>query len=189
MIQLIERHLFCFASTFCSEVAEAIHRLSEKAQNLPGMAFTVLGVTCIFADEQARCTTAPLSETSCLYCEGVWPRGTVQVPLSKANLSGEINVLFDAGAGAEPENLVDRLHVFADETLQDVKLRLKLRGWFTSNQTLVSLLNLLQEHMSLAMYKHMGRNQCAVSCAHNPFKAIVLHASHKRVHCEPQCNH
>jgi len=89
-----------------------------------------------------NCSLAPLSETSCFHCEGVWPRGTVQVPLSKASLSSEINVLFDAGAGAEPENLVDRLHVFADETLQDVKLRLKLRGWFTSNQTLVSLLNL-----------------------------------------------
>ena len=60
------------------------------------------------------------------------------MPLSKANLSEEINVLFDSGVGKDPENLADRLHVLGDESLQDVKLKLKLRGWFTSNQTLVS---------------------------------------------------
>ena len=72
------------------------------------------------------------------------------MPLSKANLSEEINVLFDSGAGKDPENLAGRLHVLGDESLQDVKLKLKLRGWFTSNQTLVSLfLLLLSKQMTL----------------------------------------
>ena len=65
------------------------------------------------------------------------------MPLSRANLSEEINVLFDSGAGKNPENLANRLHVLGDDSLQDVKLKLKLRGWFTSNQTLVSLLLLV----------------------------------------------
>lgn len=61
------------------------------------------------------------------------------MPLSKAGLSEEINVLFDSGAGTGPQSFADRLHVLTDEALQDVKLSLKLRGWFTSNQTLVSI--------------------------------------------------
>ena len=61
------------------------------------------------------------------------------MPLSKAGLSEEINVLFDSGAGMGPQSFADRLHVLTDEALQDVKLSLKLRGWFTSNQTLVSI--------------------------------------------------
>lgn len=74
---------------------------------------------------------------------GYRTRSSAQVPLSKPNLSEEINVLFDSGAGKDPENLAGRLHVLGDESLQDVKLKLKLRGWFTSNQTLVSLLSLV----------------------------------------------
>ncbi|CAL5224925.1 g7694 [Coccomyxa viridis] len=68
---------------------------------------------------------------------GFRTRSSAQVPLSRANLSEEINVLFDSGAGKDPENIAGRLHVLGDESLQDVKLKLKLRGWFTSNQTLV----------------------------------------------------
>ena len=49
-------------------------------------------------------------------------------------------MLIDSGAGADPEHLAERLHVLSNEALKDVKLSLKLRGWFTSNQTLVSLL-------------------------------------------------
>ena len=50
-------------------------------------------------------------------------------------------MLIDSGAGADPEHLAERLHVLSNEALKDVKLSLKLRGWFTSNQTLVSLLS------------------------------------------------
>lgn len=60
------------------------------------------------------------------------------MPVSKTSLLEEINVLFDSGGGTDPEHIADRLHVLTDEALKDVKLSLKLRGWFTSNQTLVS---------------------------------------------------
>ena len=50
-------------------------------------------------------------------------------------------MLIDSGAGADPDHLAERLHVLSNEALKDVKLSLKLRGWFTSNQTLVSLLS------------------------------------------------
>ena len=48
-------------------------------------------------------------------------------------------MLIDSGTGADPEHLAERLHVLSNEALKDVKLSLKLRGWFTSNQTLVRL--------------------------------------------------
>ncbi len=48
-------------------------------------------------------------------------------------LSGEINVL------VETSDAPDRLHVLTEEALNDVTLKLKLKGWFTTNQTLVSI--------------------------------------------------
>lgn len=47
-------------------------------------------------------------------------------------LSGEINVII------ETSDAPDALHVLTEEALNDVTLKLKLKGWFTTNQTLVS---------------------------------------------------
>ncbi|CAL8472363.1 g11906 [Coccomyxa elongata] len=46
-------------------------------------------------------------------------------------LSGEINVII------ETSDAPDALHVLTEEALNDVTLKLKLKGWFTTNQTLV----------------------------------------------------
>lgn len=42
----------------------------------------------------------------------------------------------------ETSDAPDRLHVLTEEALNDVTLKLKLKGWFTTNQTLVSTSNL-----------------------------------------------
>ena len=76
-------------------------------------------------------------------------------------------MLIDSGTGADPEHLAERLHVLSNEALKDVKLSLKLRGWFTSNQTLVRLAFRLKGMPSISdlQLQHLCTTVAGTICA------------------------